>query len=375
MIGNLWKKVPIAAAVLSSVTVFAGMDMDTRVTQLEHQMQEVRTENCMDTYGALTAVARPQPVDKCGCNDWFIFGGPIVEQARITGTQYAYTDNNRTAGDFPMKGSMREVDLDWDWGLTVGAGLGFDHDGWDLLVSFMWYDSSSSSSTNVGLNDQIVALRQTPQITVATLGSNMTTCHKATSNVEFDYSDLFLELGRSYYVSGKLSVRTFYAVEAAWVKFNQTTRYSGGTVLDVNTLKVEDTNKFWALGPRTGFDGKWCLGYGFSIYGDFDVSLLFAHFDVSHKETLSNDTVNSTLRLTSDMNHFLPKMHYEVGLQYDRYFAENKHHIGVMLGYDSSYLWNMNRMVYPSDATFHKYDERAEDGGLQGVKLTLRWDF
>lgn len=375
MIGNLWKKVPIAAATLTTVAAFAGMDMDSRVTQLEHQMQEVRTENCMDTYGALTAVARPQPKDKCGCNDWFIFGGPLVEQARITGTEYAYTDSNRTSGDFPLSGSMQTVDLDWDWGLTVGAGVGFDHDGWDLLVSYMWYNSGSSSSVNAGLNDQIVPLRQTPQITTSTLGGTLVGCLKASSSVDFDINDVFLELGRSYYVSGKLSVRTFYSVEALWLTYNQTTRYSGGTRLDVNTLKIEDTNKFWGLGPRTGFDSKWCLGYGFSIYGDFDVSLLYAHFDVRHKEVLSNDAVNSVVSINGDTNQFLPKMHYEVGLSYDRYFQDNQHHIGVMLGYDSSYYWNMNRMIGPSDSTFHKYEQRAEDGGLQGVKLTFRWDF
>ena len=51
---NLLKKVPIALAAFAMVSANAA-DMDTRVSKLENQMQQVRTGTTNDTYGAQTA--------------------------------------------------------------------------------------------------------------------------------------------------------------------------------------------------------------------------------------------------------------------------------------------------------------------------------
>ena len=44
------RKISIAiASLVASSTAFAAMDMDSRVTQLENQMQQVRTQTAMST--------------------------------------------------------------------------------------------------------------------------------------------------------------------------------------------------------------------------------------------------------------------------------------------------------------------------------------
>lgn len=49
---GFFRKIPVAiASLVASSTAFAAMDMDSRVSQLEDQMQQVRTETAMGTYG------------------------------------------------------------------------------------------------------------------------------------------------------------------------------------------------------------------------------------------------------------------------------------------------------------------------------------
>ena len=103
------------------------MDMDSRVTQLENQMQQVRTETAMGTYGAQTASARAE-VDGYG---WFFNFDVLYWHAKVGGTEFAYTDQDPRA-QLPVKGRTKDIDFEWDWGIRVGLGYNFEHDGWDL---------------------------------------------------------------------------------------------------------------------------------------------------------------------------------------------------------------------------------------------------
>ena len=73
------------ASIVTSSAAFAAMDMDSRVTQLESQMSQVRTETAMGTYGANTASARAE-VDGRG---WFITADVLYWHAKVGGTEYA----------------------------------------------------------------------------------------------------------------------------------------------------------------------------------------------------------------------------------------------------------------------------------------------
>ncbi|MCI5051665.1 MAG: Lpg1974 family pore-forming outer membrane protein [Simkaniaceae bacterium] len=296
-------------------------------------------------------------------------------EASPEGTEYCYTDQDNTASTYPLKGQVKENKLDWDWGLTVGVGAGLQHDGWDLQLNYTYFRNAHSSSAAGGRQGSVVATRGTPRLNANNAGVQLINVNEARSSLKFTYSDLTLELGRDYFVSGRLQVRTFYSLEAQWLKLNQDIQYIGGDLLGVNSTFVEDRCKFWGLGPRTGINTKWHLGYDFSIFGDVDVSLLYAHFDVSHKENAGADPINNAIRLSGDTNRFVPEVHYELGLSYDRYFDDNRHHIGVKLGYTADYMWGVNQYIYNFDNSTNRYGRMTENLGMQGAKLTVRWDF
>lgn len=367
---NLLKKIPIALAALAFASANAAMDMDSRVTQLEHQMAQVRTDNSMGTYGANSASASP---DTKG-SDWFIAIGVLYEQARVAGSEYAYSDNDSNSGSIPLRGEIKEVRPDWDFGVNVALGMGTGHDGWEVAADFTHLSTSGNSVMNAGLNGGVIALRGTPNL-VTQNGVPFTSCTQAKASIDFDYNSLSLLTARDTFFSKAFSLRPYAGLTSQWLKIKENVNYSGGTILGVNTIEVRDTNKYWGLGPVGGLKGRLHLGAGFSIFGDFNATLLYGNFDVTHKEQYTPDTGRYNINLTADFHRFVPELQMGLGLAYDTYLDEDKHHICVSLGYDARYLFRVNQMVKMDDNATYRYDRYSEDASMQGVVLEARWDF
>ncbi len=372
---SILRKISSAIAILmASSTAFAGMDMDTRVTQLENQMQQVRTETAIGTYGAQTATARPE-VDGYG---WNFTVNALYWHAKVGGTEFAYTDND-PVGTFPIKGRTKDVDFSWDWGLRFGLGYNLDYDGWDIRAMYTWFDSHGSDSSSAGQNSTIVPLRGSSAI--AGVNNTVAFCNSAKTQYDFDYQTIILELGRAYYVSNRLSFRPHWGLKTAWIDQEQITRYNGGNPsgtnlgLQGNTVHLREDCDFWGLGPRAGVNSKWHLGKNFSIFGNIAAAILFGKFDVDHKERFSA-LADHRVRLHANRHAFSPNLQMQLGLRYDGYFKNNKHHLGVGLGYEAQYWWRQNQMLkINQDRTVLKYDRYSEDVNIYGLTLDVTWDF
>lgn len=371
----------VVASLVASSTAFAAMDMDSRVTQLENQMQQVRTETAMGTYGAQTASARPE-VGGCG---WFFTFDVLYWHAKAGGTEFAYSDQDPRA-QLPIRGRTRDIDFKWDWGLRVGAGYKFEHDSWDLKAQYTWYDTGGSDSTRAGSNNSVIPLRGSSTIVATAMNSSQQFlyCSSAKSQYDFDYSAIDLELGRAYFISGKLSFRPHWGLKTAWFDQEQVVRYAGGIVdaatpnelgLEGNTVHIKDDCDFWGLGPRVGIDSKWYLGYGFSLFGNVAGALLFGHFDVEHKERYSANA-DSRIKLSANRHAFSPTAQMQLGLRYDKCIHDNTQHIGVGLGFEGQYWWRQNQMLKIDDAhRVLKCERYSEDVSMHGLTLEIQWDF
>lgn len=379
---SMLRKISIAIASLMALsgTAFAAVDMDSRVTQLESQMQQVRIETAMGTYGAQTATARAE-VDGYG---WFFTFDVLNWHAKVGGTEFSYSDQDPRA-QLPIRGRTKDIDFKWDWGLRVGLGYNFDHDGWDLKGQYTWYDTSGSDSTRAGLNSSLVPLRGSSTIVATSTNPALQFlyCSSAKAQYDFNYSAVDVELGRAYFISGKLSFRPHWGLKSAWIDQEQITRYTGGSPdaqspndlgLQGNTVHIKDDCDFWGLGPRVGVDSKWHLGYGFSLFGNVAGALLFGYFDVEHKERFS-ESQDNRIKLSANRHAFSPTAQMQLGLRYDKYLHNNTQHIGVGLGFEAQYWWRQNQMLKIDDAQVLKYERYSDDISMHGVTLDLQWDF
>jgi len=383
---SLGKLIAPIVAIATSSAAFAAMDREARLTELENQMQQVRTETAMDTYGANTASARPN-VDG---RNWFIMLDVLYWRTKIGGTEYAYSDQDPIAS-LPISGRTKHMEFKWDWGIRAGLGYNFEYDCWDLRGQYTWFDTSGSDSTHAGLNSSIVPLRGSAIITGREVIADTTVseffvfCTSAKSQYDMDYQSIDIELGRDYYVSSKLSFRPHWGLKTAWFDLEQSTRYTGGVPAGIegidgflglqhHTVHVKEKSDFWGLGPRTGVETRWYLGEGFSLFGNFAAALLYGHFEVDHKEKFTRDA-EGRIRLHADRHAFSPTVQYQMGLRWDTYFNDDKYHFTIGLGFDGEYWWRMNQMLKIDDSNSFKYERYSEDLSMYGITLDMKFEF
>ncbi|MBI3211213.1 MAG: MOMP family protein [Simkania negevensis] len=369
------------SALMTSSIALNAMGMDDRVLQLENQMKQVGTETAMGTFGALTALARPQ-VDGQG---FFITADVLYWHAKIGGTEFGYTDS-KPAGVLPIEGDTKCHDFEWNWGFRLGAGYNTEHDGWDVRANYTRFNTGDSESSNPGANAAVVPLRGAARIVQPAVANGLfVTCQSAKSEFDFDYQTVDVELGRAFFISKQLSFRPFAGLKSAWVEQNQHVRYTGGSPvalpgtafsglgLDLNTVEVKDDNDFWGMGPRLGFNTTWSLGCGFSLVGNIDGALLVGLFDVVHKEDFSIS--DNKIKLKSKQHSLVPMVDYKLGVRYDKYFNDNKQHIGVGLGFEAQYWWRLNQALVIDESATLKYSRSSQDTGIYGITLDLKLDF
>ena len=362
---------------------FAAMDMDSRVSELENQMEKVHTETAMGTYGAKTATARAE----VGGRGVYILADILYWHAKVGGTEYAYSDQDPIAS-LPIKGRTKSIDFGWDWGLRFGLGYNFDYDSWDVSGQYTWFDSSGSDSSRAGQSSVLVPIRGSSRITILP-GQSLPPflfCSSAKSHYNFDFQAIDLELGRAFFQSQWFSVRPFWGLKAAWIDQQQTTRYTGGSSfhdaqgvptalgLEGSTVHIKDHCDYGGFGPRVGFDSKWHLGSGFSIFGNVAGALLYGFFDVNHKEKWSNSEL-TRIKIHANRNAFSPTLQMQMGLRYDTYMHKDQQHLGLGLGFETQYWWRQNQMLKVDDAFVMKYERYSEDINMYGLTLDIKWDF
>lgn len=64
-----------------------------------------------------------------------------------------------------------------------------------------------------------------------------------------------------------------------------------------------------------------------------------------------------------------------MGLRYDTYLHNDKHHIGIGLGFEGQYWWRQNQMLKIDDFDELKYERYSEDLAFYGITGDIRFDF
>ena len=366
---NFLKRVPVTfIALAASASVFAASDTDSRLQQLEQQMKQIRTETAAGTFGAKTASARAE-VDGKGA---FFTIDALVWKAAIGGTDFAYTDTTDSIASFPIKGRMKYNDFGWDWGVRVGAGYNFDYDGWEGAAEYTYFDTISSEKTAAGPASSIVPLKGSADINGEADGFDY--CKKAKSNYKFNFNNVDVDLARNYFVSKDLSFRPHFGLKSSWITLTQKVSYGSAADVPSSVVSVHDKNDLWAIGPNAGLNSRWHLCNGFGIFADASGSLLWGYYKVSHNEKESSDS-DQSIRILAPMHRFCPNAQLAIGLSYDRYINNDKQHISATLGWETIYYFRANQSLKIDDFASRKYSRYSEDVSMQGVTLSLRFDF
>jgi hypothetical protein len=352
------------AALSVSAISFAATDMETRMRELEKEMKEVRTQTAAKTYGAYATSARPENDGK----GFFVTFDVLYWQSLVEGTQFAYVEgcDAPSRNPLPVNSDVKGITFNkWDWGFRAGAGYKFDHGEWDIYANFTYFKNTS----DLTVGDGVKTTTLNHNVANPSMSSDRMYFENAVSSFNFSFNRLDLELGRDFYVSKYLSMRPHVGLMTAWIKQNHMTKYTGGSI-DVNTVSLMNFDKFWGVGPRTGFNTTWHLCNGFSLIGNSSGAFVYGNFKLQKSQAFSVNPAENSYNLYDSFHRFSPTGQLQLGLQYDRYTTDCKQHFSAFLAWDIQYWWSLYKF-FPKDSI----GLQDKNVSLQGATLNLRLDF
>lgn len=394
---NLKKMWPAASASLIAFTAVVNADYNSQQQntmstgngtgqQINVQNSQVMVNNGVGPNMMINPTAHHT-------NTVFFSGEALFWWVREGGLEFGIFDPDYVdVGSIIESGKMAQPSPGWNCGFRLGLGYVFNRDGWDLDLWWTHYTNGQSSNDC----DDCCVSELNPIIPLwsdlATDGNNLYAADYSQKwRVTLNVVDL--ELGRAFMTSKWLELRPFVGVRGAWTNESYKINYYDldhvdqpfGAILVIDDDYVHLKNKWWGVGPRAGLNSRWGFGWGFSLYGNAAISLLYGKFNMKHSETASGELVSAigpTITPFNDDN----VIHYKdgwnigravtdlaLGLMWEHDFKHNWG-LGFNVGweqhmfFDANQFWKVTRPGGPDGFTQVFVHERG-DLSFQGVTL------
>lgn len=345
------------------------------------------------------------PTCRCASNGYGVsfYGGPVYMRLVEEGLEYAVKspwtyssepiDNVSSFGRINMKGAdPRMPDFSWDWGFKVGLKYDMPYDGWDLDGSWLRFHSSASDHVSAAGNPDPDSIDTDPlpnafsgsgelisSFWVAKLFSAPGLMNQAKARWNADIDFIGLELGRNFHISEFLCLRPFVGLSNGWIDqtyniFFSALNFDTPPPEDKRVINIKMKNDFWGIGPEFGLQSFWKLGKGFSIYANGAFSLLDGHFKVSYDlhdqnnivdivptgsglfnpvtgafipTVNKNDPYDDRYEMSKKIHTLAMIANFELGIKWERSFAEDKYCLALSVGYEQYLFFNQNRFMNP----------------------------
>jgi hypothetical protein len=248
-------------------------------------------------------------------------------------------------------------------GFKVGLGVNLSHDNWETLAEYTWFHGETNTFVDAG--DQTLFPMQGYPV-----GTDFLTANQSW-DLKMDFADL--SLGRGYYSGTKLILTPFFGARGALIRQHLYTAYDGA-----DTLTIADRTISQGIGPRTGLNGKWCLGYGFKLTGDASGDILYTRYNYQTTQTAAPllGATTSEFSVEEKRNDFL-RAHaaLELGLGWGSYFDNHNWHVDLSASYGFQVFWDQN-MVRSYNGAGLSYSS-VPNGNLyiHGLTANLKLDF
>lgn len=366
---KLRKLLPLVAMSLVGMTSVVSAVDDMQVRNLENRVSAL--EQRRGANGMINPPARP--VVKDGADVW-LQAEALCMRATEDGVNYAIRSENEESFD----GELKNISYDWSWGWRAGIGYNLPHDGWDMLLNYTWYRSGESKSSRPDVDDSVIQTWTNPTDDVSDAIVNHA---KGRISLHFDYLDF--QMGREFFVSKWLTLRPYVGARGLWAHRNMTVKYRGGELgrdnfVETAKLKEKFNNRFRGGGLLTGLDTQWGLGEGWSVFGQFALSLLYGNHRLHEKQdAYSPEGVETRFAHVSDTWTMVRTMtDLSAGLRWDRLFDNDYYRIRLQLGWEQHILSGFDKDInFVSSTRQGKFTMNQGDFALSGLAFQARFDF
>lgn len=297
----------------------------------------------------------------------WIDGEALFWKSNVGSLDYGVDSKSTTT----IRGEVRHLHFDWNWGFRLGLGCKLPHDKWDLFINYTYVHGLAHG--HAGNSDKVVFPTWASGFNFD--GSGAFYADKAQAHWHMNLNMTDLELGRNCFVSKWLTIRPFIGIRGLIIDQRYHVKYQGGTVAPFDEDKIKLDTDFWGVGMRMGFNSLWGLGKGIGIYGNGSASILSGHFDVDEKERLENSHV-TVFSVGRDISNVVVAADLSLGLQWDYMFSQDRYHFGVKFGWEFNMFFDQNQLFnFLSSSNPGSIKFRDDDLSFQGLTLGLRFDF
>jgi len=258
------------------------------------------------------------------------------------------------------------LDAAWDPGVRVSLGFNMPCDHWDLLLQWTHYKNTEKTKKAMspipgregGTVGQLSLI--TPwTIPQASFGANSDNYFDLLmSKWRVRYNDLQLQLGRRYWVSSCFTLRPFVGLRGCWTDVRFDLRASRALFpvppetfpdgLSVSS-KTQFDNDFWGAGFSGGFEPRFYFSPCFSLFGGFEVSLLWGRFEMDRSSFYESIFFVGNLANPPNVFDFKTKgkkhemqaiVDVEIGLRYEMAFCDRRFLAFLEAGWEHHTLLN-----------------------------------
>lgn len=257
--------------------------------------------------------------------------------------------------------NFHEIDTKYHWAFDITAGYRFPCSGNDVTATWLHY-GESSDSTNV----------LTHPFGISALNFD------ADGTAKFSLDSVDLDIGQRVNFGDHFNFRMFAGVRWADLEQKKEAVYtlSAPTVTPVSIVDVLDQrSEFKGVGPQVGFDGRYCVGYGFGIDTTIVGSLLVGHTDRSADNIFSvvaplGPIFSVATPLTGDSDsqgRVVPALDVSLGVDYTYNFNNcARSSLVVQAGYKVVNYWNASSLIISNGVN------GSTDIGFHGPYLGLK---
>lgn len=318
-------------------------------------------------------------------NGWNLFTQAdwLYWKTNETGLGYALNQQHFDVTDPVLMGfgEVANPKFDWQSGFRVGVGYNIPHDQWDLTLLWTWNEGKGTDEQNSTDDDlpTILPIFVHPNIYN---DESIAACNKAQYNALIHLNVLDLDLGKEFKASKWLSLKPHFGLRSAWihqihnVSYNDLFAKSGDLVLGEYLTHI--TNNFWGIGVRGGLGSDFGLKWGFSLVGDFCLSLLYGVFETSYSErfttlggidgtTIAEDNSFHAGRVVTDI---------DLGLRWNRSFAKDRVRLLLQAGWEHHMFFSQNQIMHFVDGqSWGNFVQNQGDLYFQGWTASFRFFF
>ena len=241
----------------SCAHVLAGID-NMQIAELQKKIEDISTVTAMGNFGARTAPDRAESEN----HGWNLSADVLYWQTKVENSFFCTTVDGLVDSPINYNQTRNHIKFDWSWGFKVGSGYNFEHDHFDIRAEYTYFRNRAQGcvgplSLPCGINspsiiDNYHLLYDSFQDYT---GDYVTFqyAEQARKILKNAYNNVYLDLGRAFFVSKFLSMRPSLGVEATWFSFKGNTRYSGGNSIEFlfDPAKNVDGTYWGGLGSGT----------------------------------------------------------------------------------------------------------------------------